>query len=233
MNATKSILALIILSTCGAMTTAHSAPVDVKVIGTITPASCQAQLDSAGVVDYGIIPSITLSKTDYTVLSEKQLGFNITCEAPAKVAIKATNGRMNTLAGATEGPAGFGNSPVTGLFGDPGSLGVAGLGLADGFPIGGYAMRVDPASVTVDGKSADSIERNGASAWTKAATGSMFSISTPRQNSWADSGTLAPVAFQNLTGKLGVQAYINKASLLDLTHDIQLDGLTSIELIYL
>ena len=42
-----------------------------------------------------------------------------------------------------------------------------------------------------------------------------------------------PAAFKNLTINLTVQAYINKASELDLTKPVILDGLSTIELVYL
>jgi hypothetical protein len=42
-----------------------------------------------------------------------------------------------------------------------------------------------------------------------------------------------PDAIKNVTIDLKVQAYINKASELDLTKPVILDGLTTLELIYL
>ncbi|MNW06548.1 hypothetical protein D3C71_2029760 [compost metagenome] len=53
------------------------------------------------------------------------------------------------------------------------------------------------------------------------------------QPSWAATGTLTPVAFKTLATTLEVQAFINKASELDITKPIQLDGLATLELIYL
>ncbi|KFD14546.1 hypothetical protein GSMA_02017 [Serratia marcescens subsp. marcescens ATCC 13880] len=41
------------------------------------------------------------------------------------------------------------------------------------------------------------------------------------------------MAFTTVAGKLGVQAYITKTSELDLSKPINLDGLTSLELVYL
>ncbi len=51
--------------------------------------------------------------------------------------------------------------------------------------------------------------------------------------SWAATGTTTPVAFTNLSGKLGVQAYLNQRSAFDLTNTVQLDGLSTLELVYL
>jgi type 1 fimbria pilin len=233
MKALNSIIALALMAVTIAPVLAES--IDVKVIGTITPVACTPTLAGGGVVDYGNIATSTLSPTNYTLLDEKKLDFAITCDAPVKLALKATNGRPNTLAGAIEGASGFGVAPINGFFGGSTSgVAAAGLGLANEKKIGGYALRIDASSVTADSAQVDSVIRNSADAsWAKSDTGIMLSATTERQNSWAATGTVAPVAFTTLAGKLSVQAYINKSSELDLAQPITLDGLTTLELVYL
>lgn len=204
--------------------------VDVKVIGTISPAACTPTLSGGGTVDYGTIKANTLAVDAYTVLDEKTLDFTITCDAPAKVAIKAVNGRPGTAVSAeSEGVGGAARSPVT-LFGDSATFS-AGLGLDGTTKIGGYGLRIQD-GVTADGSAVGRIFR-GTGSWADNPTGDFYGSSAVRQLSWAPGSSTDPVAFKTLAGKLGVQAYLNKASELDLTKEIQLDGLSTIEIVYL
>ncbi|WP_112362464.1 DUF1120 domain-containing protein, partial [Serratia quinivorans] len=207
--------------------------VDLKVIGTIEPVACTPTLSGGGTVDYGTIKADTLKADDYTVLPLKSLDFSITCDGRTKVAVQAINGRLDSLAGATEGTSGTGSTPVT--LPELNSAGVAGLGLDGVAKIGGYGLVINPTSLTADGVAVDSITWSaaGSTAWEKSATGGMFNSVPGRRLSWAATGTLIPVTFKNMAGKLNVQAYINKASELDITKPIKLDGLTTIELVYL
>ncbi|CCG88533.1 DUF1120 domain-containing protein [Erwinia piriflorinigrans] len=230
MKTVNSIIALALMAATSTMVQAES--IDVKVIGTIAPVACTPTISGGGIIDYGNIPTNTLSATDYTLLAEKQLDFAITCEAPVKLALKATNGRPGTLAGVTESASGFGNAPLKGFFGSTGSVGVAGLGLSSEKKIGGYGLRIDAASSTADGKKVDTIQRISGGRWANTQLGSVMAISD-RELTWAEVGTITPVSFTNMTGKLGVQAYINKTSELDLTQPIDLDGLSTLELVYL
>uniref|UniRef100_UPI0035C76D79 DUF1120 domain-containing protein n=1 Tax=Serratia quinivorans TaxID=137545 RepID=UPI0035C76D79 len=233
----KTLLATLLAA--GAVVCASSAfaadSVDLKVIGTIEPVACTPTLSGGGTVDYGTIKADTLKADDYTVLPIKSLDFAITCDGKAKVALRGINGRIGSLAGATEGVSGFGNV-VSGVFGaGAAAIGSAGLGLtSDNKKIGGYTARVSSAAgVKADDIAVDTIYRNDpADSWVASLSG-LFMNSTNRQISWATTGTVVPVSFKTLAGTLEVQAYISKASELDITKPIQLDGLTTLELIYL
>lgn len=229
----KNVCALAVLATLSLPVMAES--IDVRVIGTITPSACTPVLSGGGTVDYGAINPETLSADDYTVLAEKQLDFAITCDAPTKVALKAINGRPDSLAGATEnGNSGAGQAPAGVDLFESSGVGVVGLGLDGAAKVGGYAVRATVGTITADDENIDSIESTGnATSWTAATLGNLYSFNAVRNVSWAASGTTTPIAFENLSGKLGVQAYINKTSELDLTKPVSLDGLTTIELVYL
>lgn len=204
---------------------------DVKVIGTIAPAACVPTVSGGGTLDYGNLRPETLKQDEFTVLDEKQIDFTITCDAPAKVAIAATSGRGasavkqdGSLAEMSSGHPLFGGTNAAAV----------GLGLHGEKGIGGYGLRLAADTVRADGKPVDSIQSHGnTTTWTKTEYGSLFNTTSQRYNSWAASGTLEPVAFTTLTGKLGAHAYINKASELDLTKPVQLDGLSTLQLIYL
>ncbi|MFC0227268.1 DUF1120 domain-containing protein [Serratia aquatilis] len=232
-NLQKTVCALAVLATTSLPALAES--IDVRVIGTIDPAACTPTLSGGGTVDYGTIKPTALAKDAFTTLAEKQLDLAINCDAPAKVAIAAysqrgasavnTNGTMETLATAPTGVMMFGSA----------SAGVFGLGLDGTKGIGGYAIRLAPGTMSADGIAVDSIVANGnTTSWSKAVTGSLLnSVTSVRHASWAKTGTTTPIAFTTLAGKLGVQAYINKTSELDLTKPVVLDGLTTLELVYL
>ena len=238
----KSLLALAVMATT-ALNVQAASNVDVKVIGRIDPGTCTPTLSGGGTIDYGTMNPSTLAATGYTKLAEKQLDFSISCTAPSKVAVEVKNGRPNTTAGNTENSAtGFAKQPTSmDLFGSTASaIGVAGLGESNGVKVGGYGVRIAPGGAIADGNSVDVIvainPHNPAATWAKAS--GVGSILRPDGTaglggSWAATGTTTPVAFTNLSGKLGVQAYLNERSAFDLTNTVQLDGLSTLELIYL
>ncbi|MBB1202749.1 DUF1120 domain-containing protein [Enterobacteriaceae bacterium 89] len=230
----KSLCALAVLAVTAVSAQAAS-NVDVKVIGRIDPGTCTPTLSGGGVVDYGTMSPSILAATGYTLLPQKQVDVSIACTAPSKVALKALNGRPGTVAGASEGSYGFAPQPNgTTIFGSANALDVAGLGKAGNANIGGYGLRITPNSFQADSVAVDGlISDNSGSSWVKSVIGNIFNGGQQRYASWGASGTTSPVAFTNLTGKLDVQAYINDKSQLDLTNTIQLDGLTTLELVYL
>ncbi|HEJ8090528.1 TPA: DUF1120 domain-containing protein [Serratia liquefaciens] len=204
--------------------------IEVKVAGTITPSGCTPTLPGDGAIDYGIINSDSLTLDAYTTLERKNLALTITCDAPVKLALEAKNGRPNTLAGvATEDAiSGAALSPVGHLiFGDPA---VVGLGISNSARIGGYQIGVN--NVIADGDTVLPIIREGNSGkWTDGHN--FYSVGFKRQLSWMQDRLSEPGAYKSLTINLLVQAYINKASELDLTKPVILDGLTTLELVYL
>ncbi|ENG6108749.1 DUF1120 domain-containing protein [Serratia liquefaciens] len=212
----------------------YAKDIEVKVAGTITPSGCTPTLPGDGAIDYGMIKSDSLTLDAYTKLERKDLVLTITCDAPVKLALEAKNGRPNTLAGvATEDAiSGAALSPVGSFIGSRGAPAVVGLGLSNSARIGGYAIHFGL------GVGAISITREGeAGKWTNGKSGedNFYSIGVKRQLSWmkAWSSIPEPDAIKNVTIYLKVQAYINKASELDLTKPVILDGLTTLELIYL
>lgn len=225
--------ALTVLATTSLPALAES--VDVRVIGTITPAACTPVLSGGGTIDYGSIHPTSLSSTAYTVLPVKSVDFAITCDAPAKIAVKAMNGRVGTAAGVNDTVNGaIAPSGVT-LFGITNAA-VVGLGLDGAAKIGGYAVQITPSTYSADGTAVDGIYRNNPTdaAWGLSVSGNIYAGGAfNRQISWANSGTTVPTAFTSIAGKLAVQAYLNHASELDLTKPVTLDGLTTIELVYL
>lgn len=205
--------------------------IEVKVTGSVTPSGCTPTLTSDGTVDYGIIKSDSLTLDAYTKLEKKELDLTIACDAPVKLALETKNGRPNTLAGVDteEAVSGAGLSPVSGLV--SGATAVVGLGLSNSARIGGYA--ISATGLKADGSTTPIITRGGSAGKWTGEDSSLYSVGVKRQLSWMQGMVQEPAAFKNLTINLTVQAYINKASELDLTKPVILDGLSTIELVYL
>lgn len=233
----KSICALAVLATT-AMSAQAADSIDVIVKGTITPAACTPTLAGGGVIDYGTMNPSILNATGMTLLDIKDVNFSISCDAPAAVAIKTSSSRKLTAAGVTsEGSNGVALPPATlSIFGaTPGTVGVMGLGLSDGKKVGGFGMRMLPTSITADGSAVRGLySNNSGSTWNLMSSGSLAALTNNEIVSWAaNTGALQPLNFENLSGTLQVQAYINEKSALTISKPVLLDGLATMELVYL
>lgn len=234
MKILKTACALAVLATSSISVMAES--VDIKVTGTITPPSCTLSLGGDGSVDYGNISYNTLSNTRLTALDIKSLDLTIQCDAKTKVALMATNGRVGSAAGTTEG-GGYGGKVPDGL-----SLqslpesSVVGLGMVNNKKIGGYAITLG--DVKGDGKNIEKLYSfsNGYDWDAYTLTKMPLYGLDPMKISWGEfheHNQKFPDAFTNISGKLYVEAYINKTTELDISQPITLDGLTTLELHYL
>ena len=195
---------------------------DVAVTGKIKPGACTPTLAGGGTFDYGLIGAAELSPTAPTLLSVLSDSITITCDAAARVALSAQDNRAGT--GAFTGNINFfgSSNPVSGQFG---------LGSAGGKNIGAFAFRFRTNSFTADGAAVDSIYSSTSGAtW---GTSNGVADNTGGYESWAKKGQTVPVAAKVFTGTLDVQAAIDKTSNLDLSQEINLDGLATVSLVYL
>lgn len=208
-----------------------------SIAGTIKPASCTPAIAGGNVIDYGNISPNVLNPAAYTVLPERQVEFTIKCDAPARLALKSTDGRSGTAVGGNVGVGGFIPTPVAMFDGASavGSTGAAGLGKTGETDIGGFVARIAAGTVKADDKEVYSIlSKDHGHTWVTSGQGNLFQHDYVELASWSASSSVhTPVAFTNLTGKLGIQAYIRKSSELDMSKEITLDGLATIELVYL
>lgn len=209
--------------------------IDLKVTGTIIPAACKASI--SGEIDYGYVTAAQLDATAYTVLDKQEVQFAIACDGPVKVAIKAINGQPGTVAGAVEGGAqSTAVSPVD-LLG-LGRTRVVGLGAEGESNIGGYAVGLVAEGLEADSEDMQVLHRyNISTGWyaqNKAIT-NVYAEGGLVVNaiSWRPAGGSGPQAISNLKGTLAVQAYLNNTTDLKVDKAIQLNGLTTIELVYL
>lgn len=205
--------------------------VDMRVTGAVTPIACKPTLSDNGVVDFGDIHTNVLKNDEVSLLQPKNINLTIDCTAPAKIAVLATNARPGTtLAQTEEGSAGTAKPVISTGMGNGG--GVAGLGLDGDKKIGAYGLTIQ--NTTLDGTRAASLRSNDKLTWTNTYSDSYFNESgNYKYISWYTTDLTAPAAFKNMTTTIRVTAYINKASELDLTKPIKLDGQTNFEMFYL
>lgn len=232
----KSICALAVLAATATSFTAQAGSVNVTVKGTITPEACTPTLTGGGTVDYGTISPATLSATAYTALAKHDIPLTVTCSTPTQIALKATSSRVGSVAGATsENSVGAANVTNTGLVGN--SSMVVGLGMDGASKIGGYSLVLG--DLKYDGTAGQLIVSDDARVTWAAAGASNTMVrggpggAIPRQISVAASGQVVPVNLTTMTGTLSVQAYINKTSELNLSKNVTLDGLSTIEVVYI
>ncbi|MBP0598542.1 DUF1120 domain-containing protein [Herbaspirillum sp. LeCh32-8] len=220
----KNVIAFAALAAALASTSSFAASTtELKVTGVIKPVACTPSFSGGGVVDYGTIPTQSLKADAPTALAEKSVSLTISCDSAAKVGYRAVDNRQ---ASAVKGLV-----AVAATHKDIGDLAAFGLGTAGGKNIGIYTLRIDPASVSADGTTPDSLYGE-AGRWIKSTNG-LFGVSGSYIKAFAPSGSTVPAAYKTITATLNVEAIIDKASNLSLTQDILLDGSATIEVVYL
>lgn len=224
----KNIIALAILAASSINAQAQS--VDITVTGTLLPSSCTPTLSNGGVMDWATIQAGDLKYSEYTYLNAKTITLSVVCDAPTTVAIAATSLRPGSVAGAVSENA-VGAGVVPGGWYDQ----KAGLGLAGTSKIGGYALGIN--TLKEAGTPLEAAFRDGhAATWVNVGSGTGMwnpGSGNARQITPVAAGSIVPQAIENLTMNVTAHPYINKASELDLSSEITLDGLANFELIYL
>jgi len=215
----------------GSVWAAESAELTVK--GKIIPVACTPVFANGGAIDYGSIDSKKMSKTDFTVLDQKQIDFSINCGAPVKAAFGLVAGKPDTLAGVDAETNGFGTTTVN-LFDLGNPVLATGIGTdAKGGKIGGMAINLKQGNVKGDGVDRDLLEAAKADKPTFDKKDDSKTLGSHGLYTVAETGSVVPVAFTALTSTLDVQAFLNKTDALDMSQAIELDGLVTFEVKYL
>ncbi|WP_343587075.1 DUF1120 domain-containing protein [Herbaspirillum sp.] len=207
------------LCAAGAVDSANTVPMEIT--ATLTPAACTPTLSSGGVADYGTMSASILRQGQFTTLRAMSMTFSVNCDAAAKFSVKVIdNRRASVVPGIVAAASGDGS------LGDDYNFG---LGAVAGRNVGGYTIRFMPDTYTGDYQPVRLMSSSDGNIWNNNGNG----IASKRlQFSWgSSSGT--PDAYKAVSGRLSVQAYINKAENLPLTQDIPLDGSATLELHYL
>lgn len=185
---------------------------DLRVIGTIAPTACTPTFAGGGVIDYGLIPSASLSPTAPTSLQRRTMAYTITCDAPIAIGTSWSDSRASS--------AGADNYSF-------------GLGLQGSNSIGLYNIRDRLAGATGDGAPVDVISSsNGGVTWSVSADALQLR-GNALIHGYAAPGTLVPAAYSNFAGTIEVAPTISATSTLDLTSTITLDGLSTMTVRYL
>ncbi|WP_165774488.1 DUF1120 domain-containing protein [Herbaspirillum robiniae] len=190
---------------------------ELKVAGTIKPPACQPSFSGGGVADFGTIPSASLVVGQHKKLPWKNIPFSITCDAPIKVALKATDNRAS--------------SAVTSATGSDANF-TYGLGTVAGKKVGGYHLGMAANAVTTDGATPRLLySTDGNQSWTITDGGGQFA--KDRALAWTGASGTMPAAFSNITGAIWIRVSLEKPENLPLTQDVPLDGSATLEVLYL
>ncbi|TVT81291.1 DUF1120 domain-containing protein [Pseudomonas sp. H3(2019)] len=181
------------------------------------PAACVPVLSNAGLVDFGTLSRNDLNTDKSTRLPPKTLTLRVGCDAPTHFALRMQDNR--------DGTATVNSEIYYGLNVDNRKN-----------KIGLYSLNFDPAEAT-----ADSFARlyrtdstTSGAAWSTA-NSSPIPIGSNSYLGFTDSAgsTAGPIAIQNLSATVTVEAVIAPTRSLDLSTAIDLDGSGTIEIIYL
>lgn len=185
--------------------------------GTIKPLACNLSLAGGGIVDYGTIPSGSLSATNFNPLTEKPVALSVSCgKTPAQFGLALTDLQSG--------------SKVTGILGSGFTEAQNfGLGLANGKRTGGYSVTLTNLSSSTGALSP--LVRVGTTGSWQRSDGKV--AQKPSQYSWSNGSSLQPASITQLTGTLAVKAVINRTQDLDLSRDTTLDGRATLELTYI
>ncbi|MCG3101474.1 DUF1120 domain-containing protein [Enterobacter cloacae] len=234
MNASfkKGLLASVLAITATSALAAGS--VDIKVAGKIQPSSCTPSFPSGGgVADFGTIKVSSLNSTSATTLPDiKTVPVAITCEEATRVGVTFTDTRASssttTNYNKVFASTGFGSTPEF----------YFGLGMYNDKKIGVYALGIAMIGATdQDGGVLDPIFSNDSgTTWTgrgqeylqiKNNNSEIYSFSAHGDAS------LAPKPSSKINFDVAVSAIINPTNDLNVTDEASLDGLTTVELVYL
>ncbi|CUI38836.1 DUF1120 domain-containing protein [Achromobacter xylosoxidans] len=203
---------------------AQAQSIDVRVTGTITPAACVPAIEGGGTVDYGDISATSLNFTSSTKLPTKTIGFSITCDAPTLVGAAMHDNRAGSAV------VGLVQRVKSQLSEDR----AYGLGVAGGKNIGIYTVRFNPATATMDGNPGVLTRTNDRGrSWGTPVDGYVSELPEFIHAWTTGAGTARPFAFQVMSTTIDITAVIDKGENLDLANEVPLDGLATIELVYL
>ncbi|MDI9803156.1 DUF1120 domain-containing protein [Citrobacter koseri] len=229
----KSLLASLLALTASSVMAAQS--VDITVTGKIVPSSCTPSFPSGGgIADFGTIKVASLNSTSATALPDiKTVPVTITCEEDTRVGISFTDVH-SASAPTTDYAINFAStdfaSSVNYLFG---------LGMYGSQKIGAYALGIQIDAGTLTNGNGDNLiayaSADEGTTWgTKSGNSYMQIINNKSEiYSFGKSATNAPEPQTKVNFNVGVSAIINPTNDLHITDEATLDGLTTVELVYL
>lgn len=188
--------------------------VDLAVAGNVVPAACIPALSSPS-LDYGIIPVSELSASTPTSLTPQRTTLNLTCDAAAKVAVRAIDNRLGTAFAPQSDRFGLGNA-------------------SDGSPIGWYDLDVDSSAFGggAAGSDISLLSRDDGQSWSTLGEG-LFEMEPGPLYAVAGFASSKPGAFASYRYDMFVNATVAPTGQLPVVDSIEIDGSVTFELIYL
>ncbi|MDQ0707222.1 type 1 fimbria pilin [Pseudomonas sp. W3I7] len=184
--------------------------------GTIIPAACSMSVSAGGVIDYGTIRATELSHTNFNPREERSTSLVVNCgTTPSRFFLSVTDLRSSSK---VAGILGAGYTEAQNF----------GLGTSGGRRIGGYSVTLR--NLTSSGVALSPIVRSSSSAAWQASDGKVTQAS---DHSWRSGNINAPASISQLTGVIAVKAVINRASDLNLSGNVALDGHATLVLDYI
>lgn len=197
---------------------------NIKVIGRITPGSCELSLGNGGTFDYGQMDISTLNASTANDLGAKETDMSLTCSGAIQVGLHA----IDNQAASVNITNGVGNTNQRDYY--------YGLGMAsDGKTgLGAYKLDIEPASIQIDGAAPSKILfRENGGAW-QSNGGAVFSTRRNTTVSWSKAADVdAPAAIKDMTGMLRVQTAVQPTDNLPAGQAQDLNGQATLEVVYL
>jgi hypothetical protein len=181
------------------------------------PAACEPALSNGGLVDFGTLSKNDLAAQRSTRLPPKSLTLRVSCDAPTAFALIMQDNRAGSATTSGDTYYGLGTDQRKNR-------------------IGVYSLSVDPVNASADNfaRLYQTDSRTAGNAWSAAHSTSTM-IGQKSHLGFTDSAgsTAGPVAIQNLTTTVTVDAVIAPTNSLDLSSAVHLDGAGTIEIVYL
>jgi hypothetical protein len=183
-----------------------------------TPVACRPLLSNDGLVDYGTLLVKDLNATSETPLPTRTLQLSISCDAPARFALRMHDNRQGSATGGTDETA-------------------YGLDLDNSQnKIGRFYLTIDPAEFTADAfaRLYRTDSTSGGAAWSSSSSRQIPMAANSIMGFTDSTGsTLGPVAIQNLSGTVRIKTYLAPTQSLDLRNVVYINGSGTLEIIYL
>ncbi|HAV0413700.1 TPA: DUF1120 domain-containing protein [Salmonella enterica] len=211
---------------------------NIQVTGKILPSSCTPAFPSGGgIVDFGTMKVASLNSTGPTALPDiKTVPISITCEDATRVGVTFSDARSSSEP--TESYAipfvstDFSNNPDY----------MFGLGMYNDKKIGAYALGIQIDRGTITNDTGDQLyaifTTDNGSSWGVKSGDSYMQIKNDKSEIFSftseSTGTArTPASETKINFNVGVAAIINPTNDLNITDEANLDGLTTVELVYL
>ncbi|EAZ9180900.1 hypothetical protein DSN25_04255 [Salmonella enterica subsp. salamae] len=222
------------LSLSAAAQAAESTAV-LKVTGVLTNDACTPMLDGGGVVDFGTKYINELSATQTNQLGYKDVSFTISCSVPTKVGFAISDDSADSAASVTIEHTSF-TDPDEQAWTSTQRFGVGKT--AGGVNIGAYSVALNRSAVTADGQPQAVLRAEaGINAWHGLSGTSDLLINSGLYNyslgDATDKDSEAPVAFTTAVFPLRIALAVQNTDTLAITDNTDINGQSTITLIYL